>query len=112
MPLFVVRDFLGQLRNEVRTFRTWSYETHFTTQDAPELRNLIHADLADDATHSRSAIVSTLGPLRTSFFSVDDHRTKFHEHERLAGFTDSLLLIKNGTGRIHLNEDRRHDRDG
>src|SRR3954468_2252042 len=112
MPLFAVRDFLGQLRNEVRTFRTWSYETHFTTQDAPELRNLIHADLADDATHSRSTIVSTLGPLRTCFFSVDDHGTKFHEQERLAVFTDSLLLIKNRPRGIQLNQDRRHNCDG
>src|SRR5713226_1098802 len=79
MALFVKRNFLGQLGNEMRTFGPRANEIHVAPQDAPKLWNLVHANLADDASHSRHTLVFSLGPDWPVLFSVNAHGTKLHQ---------------------------------
>src|ERR1051325_744380 len=109
MSLLVIRDFVGELCHKVRSFRTGTDKVHVTPQDIPELRDFIDADLANDAPHARHALVISLGPNRSIFLGVCAHRAKLHELEWAAVLPDALLLVKNGSARIQLDQNRGGD---
>src|SRR5687768_12459510 len=111
MALFVVRNLLGELGHKVRALRPRADETHFAAQDVPELRNLVDARFAQDATDARRAIVAFTGPHRTVRFRVYSHRTKLEQGKRPAVLADSLLLVKDWTTRVELDENRSQNRD-
>src|SRR5215213_30103 len=77
VSLLVERDLFGELRHEMRALGPWANEAHLAFQDVPELRNLIDADLANDAADARRARVALAGPNRTVLLGVDSHRAKF-----------------------------------
>src|SRR5688500_19778759 len=66
MALFVVRNLLGELGHKVRALRPRADETHFAAQDVPELRNLVDARFAPDATDGRRKRIASTGPHPTS----------------------------------------------
>jgi hypothetical protein len=49
----------------LRTFRSWSDNTHFTPEDIPELWKLIQARLSKNATDARYTRISLRGPDRS-----------------------------------------------
>src|SRR5919106_1044971 len=111
MALFVIRNLLGQLRHEVRALGTWSDEVHVAFEDVPELRNLVYANLADDAADASGAVVTLRSPDRALFFCIDVHRTKLHQHKRPPILANAFLLVKNRATRLELDEYRGHDDD-
>src|ERR1043166_5746637 len=112
VALFVIRDLLGQLCDEVRPLWSWPNEIHFTFQNVPELRNLVDTDLANHATNARCAIVVLRRPHRSRFLSVDSHRATLCQNKRPAVFADAFLLVKDWTTRLELDQNRREDNDG
>src|SRR5215217_8705753 len=64
MSLLVKRDLFGQLSHEMRTLGPWANEAHLAFQDMPELRNLIDASLANNASDACRARVAFSGPDR------------------------------------------------
>src|ERR671918_1350299 len=109
MSLFVKRNFFRKLGHEVRSLGSWSNKAHLAFQDVPELRNLIHANLADDAADASSACVAFTCPNRSVLFGVSSHRTKFCKHKRATVLSDSVLLVKNRSARFQLDEQRSHE---
>src|SRR5215212_1446801 len=77
VSLLVKRDLFGQLGYEMRTLGPWANEAHFAFQDIPELRNLIDASLANDASDACRARVAFSGPDRAVLFGVNSHRAEF-----------------------------------
>src|SRR5690349_9806963 len=94
MSLFVKRNLLGELGHEVRAFRTWSDKAHLASQDVPELRYLVDANLADDAPHARRARIAFTRPNRTTLFRVHAHRSKLGQHKRAAVLPDAFLFVE------------------
>src|ERR1044071_4329846 len=103
MSLLVKRNLLGQLGHEMRTLRTWTNEAHLTLQDVPELRDLVHAYLANDATNARRARVFLAGPNWSILFGVNSHRAKLCQHKRVAVLTYSFLFVENCSTRFQLD---------
>src|SRR3989442_3986283 len=103
MPLFVIRNFLRQLRDEVRTLRSRPNEIHIAAKDAPKLRNFIDANFANDAPDPRHSLVVGLGPDGAVFFGVYAHRSKLHQRKRPAVLADALLFVEYRPARIDLD---------
>jgi len=88
---------------------TGTYEGHLALQDAPELRELIEAEAADDTTHRGDAgivlhlechavAVLVLGEeLHLESFRIHDHGAKLGEAKRLAVDADPVLPEEDGT---------------
>src|SRR5437764_1057307 len=91
--------------------RSRTDKVHVASQNVPELRNLVDADFANDAPHSRHAIVAVAGPNRTILFSVSAHRAELHQRERATVLTDAFLFVKNCSARIDLDQKSREQRD-
>src|SRR5215204_1073021 len=104
MPLFVERNLLGQLGNEMRTFRPRAHEAHLTLEDVPELRNLVDANLTNDATDARRARIALARPHRTTLLGVNSHRAKLHQHKSSPVLSDSFLLVKDRATRLQLDQ--------
>src|SRR5712691_3104079 len=104
MSLFVIRNFLRQLRHEMRALRTRADKAHVAAQDVPELRDLVHANLAYEATHARHAIVFCLRPDGAVFLGVAAHRTKLHQREHAAVAAHALLSVKDWSARIEFDQ--------
>src|SRR5688572_6556223 len=102
---------MRELGHEVRTLGTRTDETHLAAQDVPELRNLVDANLAYDATDARRAVVAFAGPHRTVCFSVSSHRTKLDQRERPPVLAHAILLVKDWTTGVELDQNRGHDHD-
>src|SRR3954469_12840845 len=96
----------------MRALRPWADKVHIAAQNVPELRNLIDANLPDDAAHASHAVVAVAGPYRTILFRVHSHRAKLHHHKRPAVLADALLFIEHRSARIDLNKDCRDQHDG
>src|SRR6185369_7677033 len=111
MSLFVKRNLLGQLGHEMWTLRTWANETHLALQDVPELRDLVHAYLANDASDARRARVTLAGPNWSILFGVDSHRAKLCQHKRAAVLSYSVLFIEDWTTRFEFDQDSRQQND-
>src|SRR5690348_1456122 len=108
MSLFVEGDLFGQLRDEVRPFGPWANKAHLALQNVKELGNLIHANLANDATDTRRARIALARPNRSILFGVNSHRAKLHQYKRAAVLAHSLLLVKDRPARLKLDQ---HSRD-
>src|SRR6266851_2301032 len=104
MPLLVVRNLLCKLGHEVRSFGTRAYKAHLATQDVPELRNLIDANLAYHTAHARGSIVVFTGPHRSCRLSINSHRAKLCQHKMAAVLADPFLLVEHRTARIELDQ--------
>src|SRR5687767_7265944 len=111
MSLFVKRNFFRKLGDEVRSLRSWSNEAHLAFQNIPELRNLIHANLSDDASDASGARVALSRPNWSVLFCVSSHRTKLCKHKGATVLSDSFLLVKNRSARLQLDEYGGHDHD-
>src|SRR6185369_17313134 len=98
MPLFVERNLFGQLGHEMRTFRTWANEAHLALQNVPELRNLVHANLANDAAHARRAGIAFLRPYGSILLGIDSHGPELCQHKRATVLSDSVLRVKDRPG--------------
>ena len=85
-----------QARFSSRSLGPRADEAHLTSQDVPELRNLVDANLAYDAADARSSIIAPAGPDWAISFRVHSHRTKLNQRKRFAVLTDALLLVKDG----------------
>src|SRR5262245_55957607 len=105
MALLVIRNLFGQLRDEVRPLRTWSNEIHLAFQDVPELRDLVDANLANDAANARGAVVTFRRPDRSFLFRIDSHRAKLRQYERSAVSADTFLFVKHRSVRFEFDED-------
>src|SRR5215208_8246075 len=99
MSLFVERNLLRQLGDEMRPFRTWADEAHLAFEDIPELRNLVDANLSYDATDPRGASVALTGPNRPFLFGVNSHRAKLRERKRATVLSYAFLLVKDRASR-------------
>src|SRR4029077_3469808 len=106
MALLVVGNLLGKLSHKMRTFRTGTHKTHFTAHDIPELRDLIDANLAYDATHACGSFVRFAGPDGSRLLGIDSHRSKLRKHKSSPVFAHSFLLIENGSAGVDLNQHR------
>src|SRR5689334_6012997 len=111
MALFVIGDLFSQLRDEMRPPRSRADETHLALEDVPELRNLIDANLANDAADARRAVVAFRRPDRSFLLGVDAHRAKLRQDKRASVFTDAFLFVKDRTTRFKFDENCRHDDD-
>src|ERR1700752_716062 len=111
MPLFVIRDFFGQLRDEVWTLRARADKVHLAFQDVPELRNLVDANLASDAAEAGGAMVAFSRPEWSFLFRVNSHRAKLRQGERAAVFAAAFLLVKDRTTRFEFDQNRGDDDD-
>src|SRR5260370_41241756 len=112
MPLFVIFDRLRELRDEGLPLGPWPDKIHIATQDVPELGNLVHANLSNDAPDARHALIRSLGPDGPVLLCVNAHRTKLYQGKETAVFADAFLLIKDWTARLDLDQDRGRDHDG
>src|SRR5204863_715630 len=104
VTLLVVIDFLSELRDEVGTLRPGPNKVHVPAEDVPELRNLVDANLANDATHTRHAIIAIARPNGSVLLSVNAHRAKLHHRKSASVFADALLLVKHWPVRIDLDQ--------
>ena len=111
MALLVIRNLLSELRDKVRPLGSRTDKVHIASQNVPELRNLVDADFANDATHARHAIVAVAGPNRTILFRVSAHRAELHQREWATVLTNAFLLVKNRTARVNLDQDQGHEGD-
>src|ERR1051326_4310547 len=100
MALFVIGDLFRQLRNEMRPLGSRADEIHLALEDVPELRNLVDANLANDAAHARRAIVAFRRPDRSFLLGVDAHRAKLRQDKRAAVLADAFLFVKDWTTRF------------
>src|SRR5260370_29228764 len=112
MPLFVVRNLLRKLSHEVWSFGPRADKAHLATQDIPELRNLIYANLAYDTAHARGSIVVFTGPHWSCLLSINSHRAKLSQHKVVAVLADTFLLVEHRAARIEFDEDRRDSHYG
>ena len=83
---------LGELINELLTFRPWSHQAHVATQDVPELWQLIEPKLADytaDAGHPCIALDSP--NCLAGFLRISPHGTKLQDRKGLAVPSHALL---------------------
>src|SRR5258705_12056432 len=103
MSLLVVRNLLCKLSYKVRPLGTRAYKAHFATQDVPELRNLIDANLAYDTAHARGSIVVFAGPHRSCRLSVNSHRAKLCQHKMAAVLAHTFLLVEYRAARIEFD---------
>src|SRR5215510_5230301 len=122
MSLLVIGDLLGQLGNKVWPFRTWANKAHLPLQDVPELRDLVYADLTNDAANTGCSVVTFTGPPWSSFLGINSHGAKFRQHKMAAVFADALLFVedraagidfykdgsKNSNGQRNNSSDQRH----
>ena len=70
----VIRDLLLKVFYKKISLRPRAYKAHFAFEYIPELRDLIDADLADDAPDPGDALIVVLGPYRTAeLFSIGNH---------------------------------------
>src|SRR3989440_7394749 len=111
MALLVIRNLFRELRNEMWPLRSRTDKVHVAPQNVPELRNLVDADFANDATRARHAIVAVAGPNRTVLLSVGAHRAELHQRERATVLTNAFLLVKNRTARVNLDQNQGHEGD-
>src|SRR5689334_18392241 len=103
MALFVIGNLFSQLRDEVRPLGTRTDEVHLAFQDVPELRDLVDANLADDAADAGRAVVAFRGPHRTFLLGVHAHRAKLSQDKRPAVSADALLLVKDWSTRFEFD---------
>src|SRR6266404_6969109 len=94
MALFVEGNFLGQLGHEMRAFGPRANEIHVALQNVPELGNFVHANLADEAAHSRHALVFSLSPDGPVLFGINAHGTKLHQRNYATVLADSFLFVQ------------------
>src|ERR1043165_2995879 len=111
MPLLVVGNLLRKLRNEVWALRPRTDKVHVAAQDIPELWDFVDADFANNTTYACHAVVIGLRPNGSVFLGICAHRAKLHELERPAVLADAVLLVKNRTARIKLDQNRGDNRN-
>src|SRR5437667_7490997 len=88
----VARNLSAVALIKVGRLRARSDQTHIAAKHVVELRQLIEAQPAQDATEPGNSVVTRLGHYGAGFrFGVPDHRTKFVYDESLALESDSLL---------------------
>src|SRR6266536_942455 len=73
MTLFVIGNLLSKLGHKVGAFGTGADEVHLTTKYVPKLGDLVDANLADNASHSGSPIITLDGPYRAFHLSIYAH---------------------------------------
>src|SRR5438045_415810 len=113
VALVVERNLLGQLADEVRAFGPRADEVHLAAQDVPELRYLVHTNLAyhaPDARHARVAVLAR--PHGAVSFGVRPHRAELVDAKRASVLADALLRVEDGPRRVELNQYRRQQRQG
>src|SRR5262249_45696122 len=82
MPLNIIWDLLGKIRDELGSLRPWPYEAHFTPEHVNQLRQLIDTQLASEAPDTRYPGVVLLRPAcLTGCFRVRTHAAKLQQLE-------------------------------
>src|SRR5262249_3881222 len=111
MSLLVEIDLFRKLRDKVRPLRARADEIHVAAENVPELRYFVDANLANDPSYSRHAVVTIAGPDGTVLLSIHAHRAKLHQRKPAAVLAHALLFVKRWTAGIDLDQNRGDDGD-
>src|SRR5437868_3184681 len=79
--------------NILRQFGARSNETHFSSQDVPQLRKLIELELSENRSQTRHSSISGRGDTRSFLIGPGYHRSKFCNSEHFSTATDTVLPI-------------------
>src|SRR5579884_785929 len=100
----IKRNAARQMLHEDLPFWSRANQGHFAAQDVDDLWQLVKMRGPHQATNAGDAVVSLSGPDGVAyFFGVGTHGAELENIERLATIADTLLLIKDGAGRVQIN---------
>jgi hypothetical protein len=101
MALLIIRNLAAQAARQRRDARPAVRQAHLSAQNVDELRNLVDARLAHEATDPRDPRIVGLRPLRLAVaLGVDPHRTKLDDPEDSPVLPDPLLKVEDRPARI------------
>src|SRR5258706_10100097 len=99
MPLGIVIELIGEHGYEVRPFGTRANPTHLTTENIPDLGNLVEPRLAQETADPSDSGVILGGPLGTGQgLCVVAHGAEFHQLEAFAPKANALLAKQRWAG--------------
>src|SRR5205085_4283894 len=90
-------------RDEDGAFGSRPDEAHIAANDVDELRQLVNAQLAYEATDARDARIILTRPDRAVLFGVGAHRAKLDHPENVVVQSEALLCVENRPARIELD---------
>ncbi len=106
MPQIVEADLPAQLLDEYGALGARPDKAHVAVEHVQQLRNLVHAQLAQHAPYSRDARIARGSPTRdTIAFRIQPHRAQLQATEDLATAT---TLLEEQHRRACLDEDGDH----
>src|SRR5690606_5777002 len=93
------RKAVDQLGVELGALGARADEAHVAAQHVPQLRNLVDARAAQEATHPRDARIAHLGERRARVLGAFDHAAQLPQREALTGAPEPHLPEEHRAGR-------------